>query len=277
MTNTILGYEVASPEQQRKTALAILGVIGAIAIGGLSILFLISHWEQSGRHQVLATIDSFETKCRYVVRNLSKRVSYYDHTGYIDCDEAQAVADANNNALGSVQRRTMAAVDFNTIEGEIVHTTVALHGDVPVSVGQQVEILYRTDDPSDAVEFNKIPIFGRDSVAPTTETVAPAEALQDAETAQSPKALPEPATPQRRPSDSVSESTKMWIGLGGLLAMILVGLWLIRCAYRAVRWLIAGNQSDKSAQPDVTQPPAARISAVTHYAPRGSFGQRRVQ
>ena len=99
-----------SPEQQRKTALAIFGVIGAIAIGGLSVLFLISHWEQSGRQQVLATVASFETKCRYVVRNLSKRTSYYDHTGYIECAEAQAVADANNNPLGSVQRRTMADV-----------------------------------------------------------------------------------------------------------------------------------------------------------------------
>jgi hypothetical protein len=277
MTNTILGYEIASPEQQRKTAFAILGVVGAIVIGGLSVLFLISHWEQSGRQQVLATIASFETKCRYVVRNFSKRTSYYDHTGYIDCDKAQAVADANNNPLGSVQHRTMAAVEFSTVEGQPIHATVALYGDMHVSVGQKVEILYRTDDPSDAVEYNKIPIFGNESIAPTSETAAPAEHLQSAEIPQDSETQFAQGKPERRASDSVSDSTKMWIGLGALLLMLLVGLWLIRCIYRLIKWLITGKQSSTTVQLDIAQPPAARISAVTRSAPRASFGTRRVQ
>ena len=268
MTKTILGYEVASPEQQRKTALVILGVIGAMAIAGVVVLFLISHWEQSGRQQALATVVSFETKCRYVVRNISRRVSYYDHTGYIGCAEAQSVADANDNSLGSVQRLTTTAVEFLTPEGRQVRTSVALHGDVQISVGGQVEILYRTDNPTDAVEFNKIALFGKDSIAPAT-TTAPA-----AETVQVPETISKPVTPERRPSNSFSKTTNFWIGLSALLLMALAAFWLVRRVFRAIKWLVAGNQRGKSSQPDPTQVLAARMSAVTRPTTKGSFGRR---
>ena len=119
MANTFLGYEIASPERQRKTALAIVGVVCAVALGGILTLFLVAQGRHSGREQAVATIAAFETKCRYVVRNLGRRVSYYDHTGLIDCDRAHEVARANDSVLGSVQRVTVAVVDFTAISGMI--------------------------------------------------------------------------------------------------------------------------------------------------------------
>ncbi len=165
MANTILGYEIASAEQQKKTALAILGFIGVIAIGGGIAAFTIAGFEQSGRQQALATVLSYDTKCRYVVRNLSKRVSYYDHTGYIGCAKAHRVARQNDNSLGSVQQRTVARIRFTTLDSQQVRTSVALYGDKPVSVGKQVEILYRTDNPNDATQFKNIALFGKKSIA----------------------------------------------------------------------------------------------------------------
>jgi len=283
MANTILGYEVASPEQQRKTALAILGFVGVMAIAGIGILLLISHWEQSGRQQAIAKIVSFETKCRYVVRNIGKRVSYYDHTGYIGCSQARAVANANNHPLGRVQQRTLAVVDFKTTEGAQLRTNVALHGDARYSVGQQVEILYRTENPRDVSEFKDIPLFGKDSLAPAPEAAAPAPeaapSVTIAPTAEVEQVAGETteATAQKPPaSETVSESTKFWIGLVAFVVMVLVALWFARLVYRMVKRLIFGPRNDISAGPAASQPiSSARMSAVTRRPAQTTFGQQR--
>ena len=276
MANTILGYEVASPEQQRKTALAILGFVGVMAIAGIGLLLLISHWEQSGRQQAIAKIVSFETKCRYVVRNIGKRVSYYDHTGYIGCSQARAVANANKHPLGSVQQRTLAVVDFKTAEGAQLRTNVALHGDARYSVGQQVEILYRTDNPRDVSEFKDIPLFGKDSLAPAPEAAPSVTTAPTAEVEQVAGETAE-ATAQKPPaSETVSESTKFWIGLVALVVMVLVALWFARLVYRMVKRLIFGPRNDISARPAASQPiSSARMSAVTRQPAQTTFGQRR--
>ena len=167
MANTFLGYEVASPERQRKTALAIIGVVCAVAVGGMLALYFISRGQHSGREQVLATITAFETKCRYVVRNIGRRVTYYDHTGLIDCDRADDVAQANDSVLGSVRSVTVAVVDLIALDGSKVRSHVELSRKEPFSIGEQVEVLYRVDDPRDLREYVRLPLgFGKSSIAP---------------------------------------------------------------------------------------------------------------
>ena len=272
MAKTILGYEVASPEQQRKTALAILGFVGVAAIAGIGVLFLVSHWEQSGRQQAIAKIVSFETKCRYAVRNIGKRVSYYDHTGYIGCAQARAVANSNNNPLGSVQRRTLVVVEFNTDEDRRLRTSVAFHGDTRFSVGQQVEILYRTDNPRDAIEFNRVPLFGKKSITPTSETTSAAQTEPVEKSAENPP----PANaigPMQRPSDSVSESTKLWIGLIAILVMVLTALWIVRFIYRMAKRLVFGRDHRNDARATSQPVTAMRMNAVTGRPAQKSFGR----
>jgi hypothetical protein len=206
MANTLLGYEIASPERQRKTALAIIGVVCAVALGGILTLYFLSQGQHSGREQAVATITAFESKCRYVVRNISRRASYYDHTGLIDCDRAHEVAQANNSVLGSVQRVTVAVVDFTALDGSKVRSHIELSRKEPFSIGEQVEVLYRIDDPRDLREYVRLPLgFGKRSIAPQPENHVSSGKAD----------IAAPAKP--RPSDSYSKSTLTWIGLATLV------------------------------------------------------------
>ena len=271
MAKSILGYQIASPEQQRKTAMALLGFVGIAAIVGMGVLFMISHWEQSGREQAIARVESFETKCRYVVRNISKRVSYNDHTGYIDCAEARAVAKSNNNPLGSVQHRTVAIVNFRTQQGRDIRTSVVFTDDRNFEAGQEVEILYRTDRPMEAAEFNGIPLFGKKSIARSEENEPPEHKASQRQTAdvESPATV---VTNKPRPSDSVSDRTKFWIGLTFLLLMLAAAVLILRIIYRIMTRLFFGSDAPRSA----AQPmPADRLSAVTGRGGQKSFGAGR--
>ncbi len=271
MAKTILGYEVASPEQQRKTALALLAFVGITAIAGMGVLFMISHWEQSGRQQAIAVIESFETKCRYVVRNISKRVSYYDHTGYIGCAEAHAVAKSNNNSLGSVQHRTVAIVNYRTQQGRDIRTSVVLTDSKEFKVGQKLEILYETDRPMEASEFNSIPLFGKKSIAEPEESVPPAQhEMPERSVAGADQAPAE--EPKSRPSDSLSDSTKFWIGLTFILVMLAAAIWILRLTYRLVKFLIFGSADTSStAQPIASE----RLNVATGRGGQKSFGRAR--
>ena len=193
MANTFLGDEIASPERQRKTGLAIVAVVCAVALGGILTLFFVSQRQHSGREQAVATIAAFETKCRYVVRNIGRRISYYDHTGLIDCDRAHEVAQANDSVLGSVQSVTVAIVDLTTLDRAKIRSHVELSRKEPFSIGEQVEVLYRIDDPRDLREYVRLPLgFGKRSIATHPEThVSSGKVDIDA-----------PAKP--RPSDSYS-------------------------------------------------------------------------
>ncbi len=284
MAKMILGYEVARPEQQRKTALAILGFIAAIAIGGGVAAFMIAGFEQSGREQVLATVVSFDKKCRYVVRNVSKRVSYYDHTGYIDCAQAQTVADRNDNPLGSVQRRRTAVVDFRTEDNRKVRTSVAFHGDDPIRIGGQVEILYLVKNPRDAIEFDEIPLFGKRSIAHSDRTTSNQIRLDQtsfdirstipdtAETGTDP--VSKPAPPQPKPSESVSDSTKLWIGIGALLFIFVIVFLALRWSLRLIKRLLSGSNSTSSVASTADTVSAAKLSATLRTQPQQTFGHR---
>jgi hypothetical protein len=264
MANTLLGYEIASPERQRRTALVIIGVVCAVALGGILALFIISRGQHSGREQAVATIAAFETKCRYVVRNISRRASYYDHTGLIDCDRAHEVAQANNSVLGSVQSVTVAVVDFTALDGAKVRSHVELSRKEPFSVGEQVEVLYRIDDPRDLREYVRLPLgFGKRSIAPQSENHAPSGKAD----------IAAPAKP--RPSDSYSKSTLTWIGLATLVVGILLACWLIRGLYRVIRWLVVPRESIVPVT-RVSAAPVARerVEHATRRAAACGFGRR---
>ena len=264
MANTFLGYEVASPERQRKTALAIIGVVCALVVAGMLALFFISRGQHSGRELTVATITAFETKCRYVVRNISKRASYYDHTGLIDCDRAHEVAQANDSILGSVRRTTVAVVDFTTLDGSKLRSHVELSRKEPFSIGEQVEVLYRIDDPRDLREHVQLPLgFGKRSIAPQPENHVSSGSAD----------IAAPAKP--RPADAFSKSTLLWIGLATLVAGILLAYWLIRGLYRVIRWLVAPSDSMQPIAP-VNAAPIARgqLEHVTRRAAEAGFGRR---
>jgi hypothetical protein len=264
MANTLLGYEIASPERQRKTALAIIAVVCAVALGGVLTLFFISQGQHSGREQAVATIAAFETKCRYVVRNLGRRVSYYDHTGLIDCDRAHEVAQANNSVLGSVQSVTVAIVDLTTLGGAKVRSHVELSRKEPFAIGEQVEVLYRVDDPRDLREYVRLPLgFGGRSIAPQAESHASSGKAD----------IAEPAKP--RPSDSYSKSTLTWIGLATLVVGVLLAYWLIRGLYRVARWLVVPSDSMKRITRVNAAPIArGRLEHVARRAAESGFGRR---
>src|SRR4030095_13132542 len=96
------------------------------------------------------------------------------HTGLIDCNRAHEVARANDSVLGSVQRVTVAVVDFTALDGAKVRSHVELSRKEPFSVGEQVEVLYRIDDPRDLREYVRLPLgFGKRSIAPQPENHAP--------------------------------------------------------------------------------------------------------
>lgn len=241
MADTVLGYEVASPEQMRRTAIMLLIGTVAAAIIGVFVLFIVSRWEAAGREQALATINSFDEKCRYVVRNIGRRASYYDHTGYVDCDSARQVAASNNNPLGSVQQKTHAKIAFKTKTGTEIASYVILSSKKPRAVGQVVEILYRVDNPHDVKEYVKLPFFGKKSIA---KRDAGAHAA---------------VTPRKpRPSDKLSKSTKIWIGLTTLAVLMALAYWLITRTYRLVKWLIFGPSKATPAQ-QAAPAPAARL------------------
>jgi hypothetical protein len=264
MANTFLGYEVASPERQRKTALAIIGVVCALVVAGLLALFFISRGQHSGRELTVATIATFETKCRYVVRNIGKRVSYYDHTGLIDCDRAHEVAQANDSVLGSVRRTTVAVVDFTVLDGSKLRSHVELSRKEPFSIGEQVGVLYRIDDPRDLREHVQLPFgFGKRSIAPQPENRVLSGSAD----------IAAPAKP--RPSDAYSKSTLLWIGLATLVVGVLLAYWLIRGLYRVTRWLVVPSDLMQPIAPVNAAPIArGRLEHVTRRAAEGGFGRR---
>ncbi len=280
MAGTIFGYEIASPEKQRNTALAILGFVVAIVIGGVAAMFFMSSAQHAGREQALATVNAFQTKCRYVVRNIGKRVSYYDHTGPIGCDRAEQIARVNNNPLGSVRRETVAVIDFTTKAGRRIRSQVTLSGPDEVRAGQQVEVLYLVDNPGDVREFVKMPFgIGKSSIAPDAEAGAGrAEGTAPGAEAVPPRA--EAAAPDRpRASEQVSESTRMWIGLIAVIVMALIAFWVMRKLYRLTKWLVFGSQSTPSpgASGQTARPPRAAGAAADRRPAadrRGQFGMR---
>jgi len=254
MAGTFLGYAVASPEQQKKTALLLLlGTIVSVA-GVVGFLFLKSQNDQRDREQAVATIGQIDVKCRYIVQNLSKRVSYYDHTGYIDCASAEEVARQNNHPLGSLQRRSLIQVDFAANDGSAQTARLVLGGTHSYSAGGKIEILYRTNDPSDVTPFSATPLgIGKKSL------LAQSRRAEDA-----PQATAVPEKPRR-----FSKTATMTVGFI-ILAVI---LFLV---YRTVRftWRLLSGAGNTLPQKYTGRPSSPRARSRTSGPDmNGRFGQ----
>lgn len=257
MAGKILGYEIASREQQKRTAMGILLFLGGAFVLGGFVLFYIASMEQRGRAQAMATVTAVDTKCRYVVRNISKRVSFYDHTGYIDCAEAENVARSNDNPLGRVEKSTIAAVVFTTAEGREITSQVELHRQSDAAVGSKVEVLYLETSPTNVTEFKDFALFG-------TDFVKPEQAAPGAEAAMGKSATTGDGTTTGEPRKG-----SPWRGLIYLLGLLAIAYWVTKRILRLMRRL--ASRDDASPWPtrsnafgqQSTAPAATRRASAT--------------
>lgn len=283
MAGKFFGCEIASPEKQKRTAMGFLALIGGALVLGAVIVSYIATMEQRGRLQAMATVTDLEVRCRYVVSSIGKRAHLYDHTGYIDCAEAEEVARANNVAMGRVERSTLASVTFETAGGNTVQSQVVLYKQRDIEVGSKVEILYREASPADVAEFKSFPIFGLASIAPHDPVAAAQAAAREAAlTAAANTAADAKAEARRkRIADKVAKKEIDPVGLVILIAMLVIGFFIIRRIWRLVRgWLGAsptrahapprGRATSASASPAG----AARLDRVAQRQPRQGFGAR---
>ncbi len=259
MAKTILGYPIASAEQQRKTAIAIFGFVAVAAIASLGVIFFITHMEQNGREQGLATITDFTTMCRYRVRNISGRVSFYDHTGYVDCPTARRVAAENNSSLGQVEQATFAKIRFVTRDGVSQNASVILGGTETYSRGQQIEVLYRTNDPTDVTQSRSMPLgLGKQSIVgdqTQTSHTSQGEGRSANHNSWSDQVAGAPSTksrskriaePKSRASDTIADSTKVWVGLGLLFLVFVGALYVLRFIWRTAKRLAFGISTESN-------------------------------
>lgn len=281
MTGKFLGIEIASREQQKRTAKAILGVIGGMLLLGAVVVGYIASMEQRGRVQAMATVTEFEVRCRYNVRNLGRRTTFYDHTGYIDCATAEQVARDNNFPLGRVERATFANISFKTEGGGDVQTHVELHHQRDIEIGSRVEILYRETTPTDVTEFKNFPLFGKSSIAPYDETAAAqAAARQAAQTSAKDAAAAAKAEARaKRIAEKLARKEIDPVGLVILIVLLVIGYFVIRKLYRFARSLFTAGASAPArtasrSAPDAGRVPSARVERIVSRNARGSFGQR---
>lgn len=244
MRGTILGYEIASPEKQRETAKYLFIFVGAAIALGAFVVAYIARMEQMGRSQALATVTQVDVKCRYVVRNIGRRASFYDHTGYTDCATAERVARENDFALGRVERVAFADITFKTAKGHEVAARVELRKQLKLAAGNQVEVLYRDDNPRDVTEFKSFGPFGKRSIAPAKADAAnPAKSNGADGAAVAPAAaVPSSGAPSNAAPGPTSKPSP-WRGLFYLVILLALGYWLIRKVWRLTHRLVVGGGS----------------------------------
>jgi hypothetical protein len=145
-----------------------------------------------------------------------------------------------------------------------VRSHVELSRKEPFSIGEQVEVLYRVDDPRDLREYVRLPLgFGKTSIAPQPETHVSSGKADIASTA------------KPRPSDSYSKSTLTWIGLATLVVGILLAYWLIRGLYRVIRWLVVpGGSIEPITRVNAAPIARGRLEHVSQRVAAGGFGRR---
>lgn len=285
MAGRFLGIEILSREQRiRNVKMAAVVLVGMLLLGAVVVGYIAS-MEQRGRVQAMATVTDFEVLCRYNVRNLGRRTTFYDHTGYIDCATAEQVARDNNFPLGRVERATFANITFKTEGGADVQSHVELHRQRDIEIGSRVEILYRETTPSDVTEFKNFPLFGKSSIAPYDETAAAqAAARQAVQTAASDAAATAKAEARaKRIAEKVARKEIDPVGLVILIVLLVIGYFLIRRTWRFMRGLLGNSQSATDARanqhsratPAAASPAgAARLDRIAQRNPRQGFGSR---
>lgn len=282
MGRKILGVQLLGPEQIKRN-LKIAGLFAICLVAGFVVLFAYIGWEDQRGHRVAkATVTAVENQCRYIVGNIARRQTTYDHTGFIDCATAEQVARDNDFALGRVERSLLAAIDFTTAEGVRISSQVRLSRQLGASAGSTVNVLYREDIPAEVKEYRDFSPMGlfASNRPRSAEAIARDEARKK-------------YYEEKRAKKEIDP-----LGLAILIVLLVIGFFAVRRLYRFVRGPLGGGKSVAApssivsvgavatqrtptlrpamprAAPQQGRVAAERLNRVVGQNPRPGFGQR---
>lgn len=244
MARKFLGVELLGPEQIKRN-LMIAGLFAICLAAGLVVLFSYIGWvDQRGHRVAKATVTAVENQCRYIVGNIARRQTTYDHTGFIDCATAEQVARENDFALGRVERTLYASIDFTTEDGVKISSQVRLFKQLRASVGSTINILYREDIPAEVKEYKDFSLMG----------------LFASDRPRSPEAIARDEARKKYYDEKRAKKEIDPLGLAILIVLLVIGFFAVRRLYRFVRSLMGrGQPAGVSA---VAAAPVARAAAV---------------
>lgn len=266
------GIEIASPEQQKKTALFILAVV--LMIGGGTVLAftgpaLYAHFTYV---PAKGLVTALEEKCHYVVKRLNKR-GPANVTDLVDCTEAYRVAAEISHDMGEVRAVTLAHVDYELADGTPHSSWFDLPAEAArdLRIGQTIEIQYDPDNTHriirQAVRLFALTHEGRYGL---TQETKPAEPGPTTPTVIAGPLLP--GEPLTEPVDNRTTAQKIGSFIGRGLAYVVVFLVpyltyrLVRGVWRRLRG--RGSSPSPSRRPAPSSPPLARDSLAGATRPR---------
>jgi len=260
----IFGVEIASPEQQRKTALIMLGVFLALGLGVMAAFTgprLYTHFTYVNTQGV---VTGLEAKCHYIVNRFNKR-GPANVTDVTDCESAYRAAAEIDHAMGEVRHVTIVHVDYALDDG----SSLTSWFDVPseaaedLAVGDAISLQYHPEHPHRVQRRAANPFalthagrYGvkRQVAAETADVAAKSEAAQPAQI----EATPEVVVPDTR-----TTAQKMGSIIGRTLAwIVMIGVPYL--LYRIIRYAI-GRMRGGGSPPTLPAAPrrTGRTTAVT--------------
>lgn len=277
--STFLGVEIAPAEQQRRTALVLLGLL-VIVGAGAPVAFMLPELIRHYKHvPAEGRITAIETKCHYQVHRLGKR-GPAQVTDLVDCHEARRIAAEVDHAMGEVREVAIVKVDYTIADGSPGSSWLDLPAGAAADlvVGQPITIGYDPEYPHRVHRRASNPFAltheGRFGITrgarPAGSEVAPAEATRAAP-------VVEPVSPRPQPSEAIK--TFSWYAARIIVLAMLIGmLWGVRATWRLVsRSLGGGSVARSAAKPDRGDIAAARIARATRQAthrPSKDFARR---
>ena len=133
---TILGYEVAPREQQRKIALVLLA-LPIMILGGAYGAFVGPTVYKTWTYQkIVGKVTAIEDKCHYSVARISRRGGRSYLTDLVDCDVARAKAAEVDHAAGEVREITIVHVAYAAADG----TPMTSWFDIPAEAARDLRI-----------------------------------------------------------------------------------------------------------------------------------------
>lgn len=237
---TILGVEIASPEQQRKTALVILGVFVALTLGVVGAFTGPRLYTHFSYVDTPGTVTGLEYKCHYVINRFNKR-GPANVTDVIDCESAYRAAAEVDHAMGEVRPVTIVHVDYPLDDGSRLSSWFDVPGEaaVDLAVGDAISLQYHPEHPHRvqrrAVNPFALTHAGRYGVKWQAALQAvpgtPPEAQAPSEPQAEPAPVAQPAVPDTRTTAQKTGSL-----IGRTLAWIVVIL-VPYGIYRIILWL----------------------------------------
>lgn len=237
----IFGVEIASPEQQRKTALIMLGVFLALGLGVMAAFTgprLYTHFTYVDTQGV---VTGLEAKCHYIINRFNRR-GPANVTDVTDCESAYRAAAEVDHAMGEVRHVTIVHVDYALDDG----SSLTSWFDVPseaaddLAAGAAIALQYHPEHPHRVQRRAANPFalthagrYGvKRQIAAETEVAAKPEASQRA---------PAEAAPEVVVPDTRTTAQKMGSMIGRTLAwLVVIGVpyllfRIIRYAIRRIR------------------------------------------